>query len=154
MKTFPGLVLGSALLAACSTAPKTADAVNVQALNQQFVGAWNARNTAQLDTLLADDVQFLQGQAHYSGKAEVAEKWIRATQPTISNLKTSTMSSGTDASLAYEAGTFSVDVLPEDPRQPRGTGEGNFLLLWKKNAKNNWKLSLAQLEDLPVQVRR
>ena len=153
MKTFFGLLLGTALFAACS-APKTPDAVNVQTLNQQFIGAWNAKNTVQLDSLLADDVQFLQGEAHYSGKAEVADKWIRATQSTISNLKISPMSTGADANLAYEAGTFSVDVLPEDPRQPRGTGAGNFLLLWKKNAKNNWKLSLAQLEDLPVQVRR
>lgn len=153
MKSLFSFLLSSALLSACS-APKTTDAVNVQALNQQFIGAWNAKNTVQLDSLLADDVQFLQGQAHYSGKAEVTDKWIRATQPTISNLKTSTMSAGTDASIAYEAGTFSVDVLPEDPRQPRGTGEGNFLLLWKKAKNNSWKLSYAQLEDLPVQVRR
>ena len=153
MKPFFALFLGSALFAACS-APKAPEAVNVQALNQQFTGTWNAKNTVQLDSLLADDVQFLQGEAHYTGKAEVAEKWIRATQATISNLKISPVSTGTDANLAYEAGTFSVDVLPEDPRQPRGTGEGNFLLLWKKNAKNSWKLSYAQLEDLPVQVRR
>jgi len=153
MKSFLNLLLGGALLTACST-PKAPDTVNVQTLNQQFVEAWNAKNTVQLDSLLADDVQFVQGEAHFSGKAEVADKWIRATQNTISNLKTSTVSTGTDASLAYEAGTFSVDVLPEDPRLPRGTGTGNFLLLWKKNAKNNWKLSLAQLEGLPVQVRR
>ena len=153
MKSFLNLLLGGVLLTACST-PKAPDTVNVQTLNQQFVEAWNAKNTVQLDSLLADDVQFVQGEAHFSGKAEVADKWIRATQNTISNLKTSTVSTGTDANLAYEAGTFSVDVLPEDPRLPRGTGTGNFLLLWTKTAKNNWKLSLAQLEGLPVQVRR
>lgn len=153
MKYLPGLVLSVALLAAC-TSTKTADAVNVQALNQQFVGAWNAKNTTQLDTLLADDVQFVQGATHFSGKAEVADKWIRATQNSIANLKTSTLSTATDANMAYEAGTFSVDVLPEDPRQPRGTGAGNFILLWKKAKNNAWKLSYAQLEDLPVQVQR
>ena len=153
MKSLLNLLLGGALLTACAT-PKAPEAVSVQALNQQFIGAWNAKNTAQLDSLLADDVQFVQGEAHFTGKAEVADKWIRATQNTISNLKISTVSTGTEGSLAYEAGTFTVDVLPEDPRLPRGTGAGNFMLLWKKNAKNNWKLSLAQLEDLPVQVRR
>ena len=153
MKYLPSFLLGTALLAACSSA-KTPDAVSVQALNQQFVGAWNAKNTAQLDTLLADDVQFVQSATHFSGKAEVSEKWIHTTQSTISNLKISTLSTGTDASMAYEGGTFAVDVLPEDPRQPRGTGAGNFLLLWKKSKSNAWKLSYAQLEDLPVQVQR
>ena len=51
---------------------------------------------------------------------------------------------------AYEAGTFSIDVAPDGPGQPAGYGEGNFMLLWKKGTDNAWKLSYAQLEDLPV----
>lgn len=74
--------------------------------------------------------------------------------PTISNLKTSTLSTVADTQIAYEAGTFSVDVSPEAPGEPRGLGEGNFMLLWKKGADDNWKLSYAQLEDLPVQVKQ
>jgi hypothetical protein len=50
-------------------------------------------------------------------------------------------------------GTFSTEVVPEGPNMPRGEGEGNFILLWKKNAKNAWKLSYVQLEGLPVRVR-
>lgn len=147
--------LGFALLSACTQTKKedTAAAVDVHALNQQFIGAWNSRNTTQLDTLLADDVQYLQGESHFSGKSEVSDKWIRETVGTINDLKLTAVSSGNDAATAYEAGTFEVEVVPEDRTQPRGVGEGNFILLWKKNAKNAWKLSYAQLEGLPVRVK-
>jgi ketosteroid isomerase-like protein len=153
MKTYFGLLFAAVSLASCSTDKKPAEAVNVQALNQQFIGAWNSRNTAQLDTLLADDIQYSQGETHFKGKSEVSDKWVRATLGTITDLKTYATSSGTDTQTAYEAGTFSTEVVPEGPNMPRGEGEGNFILLWKKNAKNAWKLSYVQLEGLPVRVR-
>lgn len=153
MKPFLGLLLGGVLLASCSNQKTDAPAVNVQTLNQQFIGAWNAKNTAALDTLLADDVQYAQGETRFNGKSEVSDKWVRATMGTISDLKTYTTSTGIDANTAYEAGTFSTDVLPEAPGQPHGEGEGNFILLWKKQKNNSWKLSYVQLEGLPVKVQ-
>ncbi|OWP63615.1 DUF4440 domain-containing protein [Hymenobacter amundsenii] len=157
MKSIFGLLLGGALLASCS-APNPngatdANAVNVQSLNQQFIGAWNAKNTVQLDSLLADDVQYAQGATRFNGKSEVSDKWVRATMGTIADLKLYATTSGSGPAMAYEAGTFSTEVLPEGPDQPRGEGEGNFILLWKKNAKNAWKLSYVQLEGLPVKVK-
>lgn len=154
MKPVFGFLLAGTLLASCS-APKAdeAAAVDVKTLNQQFIGAWNAKNTAQLDTLLADDVQYAQGATRFNGKSEVADKWVRATMGTIADLKLYSTSSGTDATTAYEAGTFSTEVVPEGPGQPAGEGEGNFILLWKKNKKNAWKLSYVQLEGLPVKVK-
>lgn len=141
-------LVAAGLLSACSKAP---EAVNVQALNQQFISAWNNKEADKISGLLADDVQFSQGSAHWKGKDEVARKWVRETLPSLSDLKTSVASSATDEHTAYEAGTFSVDVLPATPAEPHGYGEGNYLLLWKKGADNAWKLSYAQLEDLPVQ---
>lgn len=154
MKRIFGLLLGGALLAGCSDTKTDAAAdVNVQSLNQQFIGAWNAKNTVQLDSLLADDVQYAQGATRFSGKAEVSDKWVRATMGTIADLKLYTTNSGSGPAMAYEAGTFSTEVLPEMADQPRGEGEGNFILVWKKNAKNAWKLSYVQLEGLPVKAK-
>jgi ketosteroid isomerase-like protein len=154
MKPFAALLLAStaALTLACTKTAET-PAVNVQTLDQQFITAWNARNAIQLDTLLADDVHFLQGEAHYQGKSEVSDKWIRATMGTIENLRLNVASSMNDDKTAYEGGTYSVDVLPAGPGQPAGVGEGNFVLIWKKNAKGLWKLGYAQLEGLPVRAR-
>ena len=126
----------------------------VGALNQQFIQAWNNKETDKVVALLDSNVQFLQGETRFTGKSEVAEKWVRATLPTITNLKISTISTAADSQVAYEAGTFSVDVLPEAPGEPRGLGKGNFMLLWKKSADDSWKLSYAQLEGLPEQVKQ
>ena len=139
------------LLAACSKPADSAATATTSAadLDRQFLTAWNNKDLEKTLSYLADDVQFLQGNAHFSGKAEVSDKWVRATQGSIANLRTSVVSATSTDKLAYEAGTFSVDVLPTNG-QPAGVGQGNFLLLWKPAADGTWKLSYAQLEDLPV----
>jgi len=136
-----------------SSCSKTEETANVQELNKQFISAWNSKESDKVISYLADDVQFLQGEVHYKGKSEVGDKWVKETASTINNLKLYVVSSGTDNQTAYEAGTFSVDVLPAGPDEPHASGEGNFILLWKKAADGAWKLSYAQLEDLPVQVK-
>jgi ketosteroid isomerase-like protein len=138
------------LLASCAKKP---EAVNVRDLNQQFISAWNSKDADKVIGFLAEDVHFLQGNLHLSGKSSVAQDWVRSTLPTIADLKTNVVSSAADTETAYEGGTYSVDVLPETPDEPHGLGEGNFLLLWKKTADGSWKLSYAQLEGLPVQAR-
>ena len=150
MKIFFQLLIAATLLASCS---KSSDSVNSQSLNRQFIDAWNNKDSAKIISFLADDVHFLQGNTHFKGKQEVAEKWVRETLPTLTELKTNVVSSETDTQTAYEAGTFSVDVLPVNSKDPHAYGEGNYILLWKKGEDNNWKISYAQLEDLPVQIK-
>jgi ketosteroid isomerase-like protein len=150
MKTLIGVLITASLLTACSS--KNNESV-VQDLNRQFIDAWNSKNSDKIISFLADDVHFLQGSTHFSGKSEVSKKWVQETLPGLADLKTNVVSSSSDSKTAYEAGTFSVDVLPADPDLPRGYGEGNFILLWKKGDDGNWKLSYAQLEDLPVRVK-
>ncbi len=149
MKKLIYILAFTAVLSSCTKTEK----VDVQALNKEFINAWNDRNSDKLIDMMAEDVDFVQGEVHYSGKSEVSDKWVRETLGTISGLRTNVVSSGADNEIAYEAGTFSVDVLPAGPDQPYGEGEGNFMLLWKKDKEGNWKLSYAQLEDLPVRVK-
>lgn len=150
MKAFSCALLAVVLFTSCS---KSGETVNIQELNRQFINAWNDKDSSKIISFLADDAHFLQGNTHFKGKGEVADKWVRETLPTLSDLKTNVVSSGTDTQTAYEAGTFSVDVLPLNPKDPHAYGEGNYILLWKKGTDNTWKLSYAQLEDLPVQVK-
>ena len=153
MKPYLMIIAFVAVLSSCAKTSEQQGKVNISQLNQTFISAWNSRNSAQLDTLLADDVHFVQGEVHFSGKSEVSSKWVRETLGTIDNLRISPVASSVTDSLAFEGGTFTVDVIPSDPQLPRGEGEGNFVLIWKRNNKNAWKLYYAQLEDHPVQVR-
>ncbi|WP_299757991.1 nuclear transport factor 2 family protein [uncultured Pontibacter sp.] len=150
MKRYLYILFFAATLSSCT---QQEEAVNVQSLNQEFISAWNSDNPDKVISYLAEDVQFIQGETHFTGKTEVANKWVKDTYTTISDLKTNVVSTGTDGTMAYEAGTFSVDVLPTGQEQLRGIGEGNFILLWKKNTEGDWKLSYAQLEGLPVQLK-
>lgn len=163
MKSFLPLVCVAALLASCSgksgdstSAGTTAAAgasTSVADLDQQFISAWNSKDAAKVSSMLADDVQFLQGDTHFSGKSDVTNKWVTPTINTIANLKTNTASSSSTDALAYEAGTFSVDVLPMAGETKTGDGQGNYVFIWKKAGDGSWKLSLAQLEDLPVAAK-
>lgn len=150
MKAYGFLLVATLLLSGC----QSAETVNIQDLNQQFISAWNNKDSDKIIGFLAEDVHFLQGSTHFRGKSEVAQKWVRETLPTLTDLKTNVVSSAVDTQTAYEAGTYSVDVLADGPQQPRGIGEGNFILLWKKAPDNTWKLNYAQLEGLPVQVKQ
>lgn len=154
LKALLPIMLMVSVLSACQKTTGDTDKNNVQALNKQFIDAWNSKDTEKIISFLADDVHFLQGNTHFTGKSEVSQKWVRETAPTLSDLKTYTVSSTVDDKTAYEAGTYSVDVLPETPQEPRGVGKGNFILLWKKGADDSWKLSYAQLEGMPVIAKR
>ena len=137
-------------LAACDG---TKEEENVQQLSQEFIGAWNSKDAEKVIGMLGEDVQFVQGEMHLRGKSEVSNRWVRETINTINNLRTSTASTGVDKTIAYDAGTFTVDVMPAGPQEPYGVGDGNYMLLWKKNEQGEWKLSYAQLEDMPVKAR-
>ncbi|GAB3204617.1 uncharacterized protein (TIGR02246 family) [Pontibacter aydingkolensis] len=143
-------ILMFAFLVACDSKKEE---MNVQQLNQDFIAAWNSKDSEKVVSMLGDDVQFLQGKMHLRGKSDVSNRWVRETINTINNLRLSNVSSAVDENLAYGAGTFTVDVLPAGPQEPHGTGEGNYILLWKKGEDGEWKLNYAQLEDMPVQAR-
>jgi ketosteroid isomerase-like protein len=150
MKPLLSLLVLLAFMTGCKKMDETQ---NVSDLNKQFISAWNSKDSEKVISFLADDVQFLQGETHFKGKSEVADKWVKATVSTINDLKTYVTSTGSDNQIAYEGGTFSVDVLPAAPNEPHATGEGNFILLWKKGEDGTWKLSYAQLEDLPLRPK-
>ncbi|MFC5270891.1 YybH family protein [Adhaeribacter terreus] len=153
MKTIFSFLIALFVFTSC-TKTEEKPTVNAAQLNSKFIGFWNAKQQDSVIALLAEDAHFLQGNVHYNGKSQVADNWVRKTMGTINNLKTSTVSSGSDVNMAYEAGTFSVDVPAQSPDEPNAYGEGNFILLWKKGTDGKWKLSYAQLEDHNLQVKQ
>ncbi|WP_299823868.1 nuclear transport factor 2 family protein [uncultured Pontibacter sp.] len=152
MKPFSyiAFILMFSFLVACDSGK---EAVDVQKLNQDFIGAWNSKDSEKVIAMMGEDVQFLQGEMQLRGKSEVSNRWVRETINTINNLRLSNVSSSVGEDLAYGAGTFTVDVLPAGPEEPHGVGEGNYVLIWKKGEDGEWKLNYAQLEDMPVQAR-
>jgi ketosteroid isomerase-like protein len=125
--------------------------VSSKELNQSFDQAWNSHDSTKLFSLLADDVQMLSGKIHFDGKTEVMNKFIRRNLPVTGNLKTTVISTGEDNGIAYEAGTFSLDVSP--PNTKAFVDKGNYNFVWKKGADENWKVSCINMEDLPAETK-
>ena len=132
-------------------ASETTAKVSSKELNQSFDDAWNNRDSAKLIGFLADDIQMLAGKSHFSGKQEVIEKFIRKNLNVTSNLKATVVSSGEDNGLAYEAGTFTLDV--KVPDMEPFVDKGNYNFVWKKGADNQWKVASINMEDLPIEKK-
>lgn len=126
---------------------KTQATVSSNELNRQFDNAWNRKDSAKLVSMLADDVQLLSAATHMNGRTEVTERFIRHNLPVSSNLQTSVVSTGESDALAYESGTFSLDVAP--PGVKPFVDKGNYSFVWKKQADQSWKVSSIVMEDLP-----
>ncbi|HSI89819.1 MAG TPA: DUF4440 domain-containing protein [Adhaeribacter sp.] len=154
MKVIFPFLMALMLFASCTKTEEKADDVNVAALNSKFIGHWNAQQPDSVIAMIADDAQFLQGDVHYNGKNQIATHWVNKTTGTINNLKLNPLSTATDVNMAYEAGTFTVDVPAQTADEPNATGSGNYMLLWKKNSDGQWKMHYGQLENHNLQAKQ
>jgi len=154
MKQFLFFLTASFLFVACNDTkgketnpgqPTAETNVDIAALNKNFDAAWNAKDSAKIVGMMDDDVKLLNAKEVLSGKNELAAKWVSHSLPVASNLKTNVVSSDAGTQLAYEAGTFALDVTL--PNQKPFPATGNYTFIWKKQADNSWKIHLIQIED-------
>lgn len=129
MKPIFSFLIALLLFTSCT---KTEEKVNVSQLNSKFIGAWNAKQADSVTAMIAEDAHFLQGNVHYSGKAQIAQNWVNKTMNNINNLRTSVVSTGIDNEMAYEAGTFVVDVPSQSPDEPTRWVKGTLSCSGKK----------------------
>lgn len=162
MKQFLLVVAAAATIVSCSDSkggekdkpaesPKAAAHVSSKELNEQFDKAWNSKDSVKLVQMLADDVQLLSAATHMNGRTEVSERFIRHNLPVSGNLQTKVASTGESDALAYESGTFTLDVAP--PGAKPFVDKGNYTFVWKKQADQSWKVSSILLEDLPMDTK-
>jgi ketosteroid isomerase-like protein len=123
----------------------SANTVNVDSLDRAFDEGWNKDDSAAIVNSLADDVVFLSGRTKLTGKQAVAENFVHNQMPVTSNLKTDVAQSGSSETVAYSAGTWTLDV--NVPGQPTQNVSGNHTFVYKKQADGSWKASLINIED-------
>lgn len=153
MKQLMFLLLAAVAIASCdnnqadakNSETKPEAKVDIAALNNEFDAAWNAKDSVKVANLLAEDVRLLEARDNFSGKADVASKWIGHNIGVVGNLKTDTKKSEVDESTAYDAGLYSLDVTLPEQKPLQVTG--NYVFIWKKQADNSWKISYIQIEN-------
>lgn len=77
---------------------------------------------------------------------EIAKNWISGGIKVISNIHTVSSIKGTSESIAYDGGTYSLDLTI--PGGPVLKEKGNYSLVWAKTNKNDWKLTLIYIEHI------
>ncbi len=120
--------------------------VDVDSLNAEFVGGWNQKDSAAIINTIAEDAIVMNDSLIHKGKNEIAKNWISGGVKVLSNIRTHSLISDAGGKLAYDGGTYTLDLNP--PGGPLLKERGIYSLIWNKRNDGNWKLKLIHIEDV------
>jgi len=148
MKQLTLLAVLATLLGCGQALPEnnTTAAVNVDSLTAMFTAGWNNKDSAAIMQTMAEDCLVMNDSLMHKGRSAIAKDWVSGGVKVLSNIKTSSAKKDSDNRIAYDAGTYSVDLTP--PGGPLLKERGNYNLTWTKQTDGNWKLTLVHIEDI------
>lgn len=120
--------------------------VNVDSLTSTFIAGWNNKDSAAIMNTIADNAIVMNDSLIHNGHKAIADNWVSGGVKVLSNIKTSSVIKNNDNLLAYDGGTYSLDLTP--PGGPILKEKGNYSLVWTKQQDGNWKLTLIHIEDI------
>ncbi|NOT73747.1 MAG: hypothetical protein HOP08_02380 [Cyclobacteriaceae bacterium] len=120
--------------------------VDVDSLNSVFVASWNNKDSVAAVSIIADNAIVMNDTLLHNGINEIAKNWISGGLKVISNIKTVSSTKGASESVAFDGGTYSLDLTI--PGGPFLKEKGNYSFVWTKTDKNEWKLTLIHIEDV------
>lgn len=120
--------------------------VNVDSLNAVFLEGWNNKDSASLMKTIAENAIVMNDALIHTGKDSIAKNWISGGVKVLSNIITVSLKQKGSESLAYDAGTYSLDLTI--PGGPVLKEKGNYTLVWTKQDNGNWLLTLVHIEDV------
>jgi ketosteroid isomerase-like protein len=120
--------------------------VNVDSLNAAFVAGWNNKDSVAAVSIIADNAIVMNDTLIHNGINEIAKNWISGGIKVISNINTVSSIKGANESIAYDGGTYTLDLTI--PGGPVLKEKGNYSLVWTKTKMNDWKLTLIHIEDI------
>jgi len=120
--------------------------VRVDSLNALFLSGWNNKDSAAIMSTIASNAVVMNDSLVHSGKEAIANNWISGGVKVLSNVKTSSSISGVGDKLAYDGGTYTLDL--SIPNGPVLKEKGNYSLVWTKQSDGLWLLTLVHIEDV------
>ena len=120
--------------------------VNVESLNTLFLNGWNQKDSAAIMRTLAPDAVVMNDSLIHTGTEGIAKNWVSGGVKVLSNIKTTSSVKGTSGDLAYDGGTYSLDLTI--PNGPVLKERGNYSLVWEKQTDGQWLLTLVHIEDV------
>ncbi|MBL0359412.1 MAG: nuclear transport factor 2 family protein [Chitinophagaceae bacterium] len=120
--------------------------VNVDSLTATFLAGWNNKDSAAIMKTIADNAIVMNDSLIHNGHLEIANNWISGGVKVLGNIKTSSVIKDSDTKIAYDGGTYTLDLTP--PGGPVLKEKGNYNLVWTKQQNGDWKLTLIHIEDI------
>lgn len=124
----------------------SAGAVDVDSLTASFLAGWNNKDSAAIMKTIADNAIVMNDSLIHNGHSAIANHWVSGGVKVLSNVRTTSMIKDSDDKVAYDGGTYTLDLTP--PGGPVLKEKGNYSLVWTKNAAGEWKLTLIHIEDI------
>jgi ketosteroid isomerase-like protein len=120
--------------------------VNVDSLTATFLAGWNNKDSAAIMKTIADNAIVMNDSLIHNGLSAISNNWISGGVKVISNIKTSSVIKDSDNKIAYDGGTYTLDLTI--PGGPVLKEKGNYNLVWTKQQNGDWKLTLIHIEDI------
>lgn len=127
------------------TSPKH-ELVNVDSLTDVFVAGWNKQDSTAIIETIADNAIVMIDSIIHTGVKDVAQYWVSGGVKVLSTVQTTSLTKGVSESIAYDGGTYSLDLTPSGG--PVLKEKGNYSLVWSKQQNGDWKLTLVHIEDV------
>ncbi|MHC1775026.1 MAG: DUF4440 domain-containing protein [Lentimicrobium sp.] len=118
--------------------------VDVDSLNAVFLAGWNNHDSSAIMNNFADYAVVFNDSLLHKGKKEIAGRWVSGGVKVLGNIKTFTALHNTNGNIAYDAGTYTLDItLPHVVLKEKG----NYSIVWEKQ-NDAWKVTMVHIEDV------
>ncbi|MEO6135335.1 MAG: nuclear transport factor 2 family protein [Ginsengibacter sp.] len=148
MKQFTFILVVLSIIACNQALEKGVEppSANIDSLTANFLVGWNNKDSATIMNTIADNAIVMNDSLIHVGHKVIADNWISGGIKVLSNIKTSSIIKNSDDHLAYDGGTYTLDLTP--PGGPLLKEKGNYSLVWTKQNNGDWKLTLIHIEDI------
>jgi uncharacterized protein (TIGR02246 family) len=113
----------------------------IEQVNARFVEAFKAADAATIASLYTESAKMLPPDAtEVVGREAIQELWQGAIDDGVKDLTLEAIDVEACGDLAYEVGSFSIQVPAEN--NAMATAGGNYLVIWQRGADGRWRLHI------------
>ncbi|MFQ5946580.1 MAG: YybH family protein [Anaerolineae bacterium] len=113
----------------------------IEAASTEFAEAFNRGDAAAVAALYTEDAKVLPPNSEMvDGKQAIQEFWSGAMEMGIRDFALKTVDVGFNDDLAYEMGTYTLNIQPEGGQATTDTGK--YVVVWTRQGDGSWKLAV------------
>jgi ketosteroid isomerase-like protein len=151
MRQYSILLFGLVLITSCnrSTDIATKQLSPVDSLICEWTTNWNNHDSIAIKNMFDADVILIDDNMIAKSQDEVVSKLIRPNIKAINNIKAAKINEWVSNDRAFYTGTYELDIIVNDSLIDQH--RGYWTVGWKKNDKDEWKISNVHINSAAIQ---